>query len=72
MIGENAEAVKITAIDEQGNPVVQYALPQNARMIGRMSFEQYGNIQYEGITFDELPESIRETFKEAARSAPKL
>lgn len=71
MIEPDAQVVRITSTDQTGNDVVQYALPQDARKYGRMSFEQYGNVSYESIAFDELPDDIRDAFMRATQSSPE-
>jgi hypothetical protein len=45
---------KITAIDAEGNEVVQLALPKHTRQLAKMMQQEYGNVTTEPATDEEI------------------
>jgi hypothetical protein len=53
-----AEVYKVTVVDDMGNEMVSYVLPENLRGYSAMMASEYGNIQTEEMSMADLPEGI--------------
>jgi hypothetical protein len=53
-----AEVYKVTVVDDMGNEMISYVLPENLRGYSAMMASEYGNIQTEEMSMADLPEGI--------------
>ena len=51
---------QIVSINSEGQRVEVFALPSTRRMIQRDMAEDYGNVEVTGMSFDELPQEVRD------------
>lgn len=54
-----AEIYKITSINADGVELTSYVLPAQRRMNKKMMFDEYGNVEEEGMAIADLPEEVR-------------
>jgi hypothetical protein len=53
-----AEVYKVTVVDDMGNEMISYVLPENLRGYSAMMASEYGNIKSEGMSKADLPEGV--------------